>query len=145
MRVPKNIRAGHQRGSAMRPFLIILVSLFSASVAGAAEIDARSNVDAVTVYPDGATVTRVIRVDLPAGDTTLIASDFPPGLDPASLRVEGETGARIVIGSIDARAPKAVPPVNAPELEKKIEAARDQRSAVQDKIAAETARKNFAV
>jgi uncharacterized protein (TIGR02231 family) len=51
----------------------------------------------------------------------------------------------VVIGSIDARAPKAVPPINAPELEAKIEAARDQRSAVQDKIAAETARKNFAV
>jgi len=129
----------------MQRFLIILVSLFSASFAGAAEIEAHSKVDAVTVYPDGATVTRVIPVDLPAGDATLIASDFPPGLDPASLRVEGETGARIVIGSIDARAPKAVPPVNAPELEKKIEAARDQRGALEDKIEAETARKLFAV
>jgi uncharacterized protein (TIGR02231 family) len=129
----------------MRCFSIALALLFVASAAAGAEIETRSNVDSVTVYPDGATVTRVIRVDLPAGDTTLIASDFPPGLDPSSLRVEGETVAPVVIGSIDARAPKAVPPINAPELEAKIEAARDQRSAVQDKIAAETARKNFAV
>ena len=65
-----------------------------AAPALAAEIDVRSAIDAVTVYPDGATVTRLITVDLPAGDTTLIARDFPPGLDPASLRVEGESGAR---------------------------------------------------
>jgi uncharacterized protein (TIGR02231 family) len=129
----------------MRCFPIVWVLVFVASAAAGAEIETRSNVDSVTVYPDGATVTRLIRVDLPAGDTTLIASDFPPGLDPSSLRVEGETVASVVIGSIDARAPKAVPPVNAPELEAKIEAARDQRSAVQDRIAAETARKNFAV
>jgi uncharacterized protein (TIGR02231 family) len=129
----------------MRCFPIALGLLFVASAAAGAEIETRSNVDSVTVYPDGATVTRLIRVVLPAGDTTLIASDFPPGLDPSSLRVEGETAAPVVIGSIDARAPRAVPPVNAPELEAKIEAARDQRSAVQDKIAAETARKNFAV
>ena len=128
----------------MRYCPILLILLFSASVASAAEIEARSEIDSVMVYPDGATVTRVIRVDLPAGDSTLIASDFPPGLDASSLRVEGETAARIMIGAIDARAPKAVPPVNAPELENKIEAARDQRNALEDKIAAESARKHFA-
>jgi uncharacterized protein (TIGR02231 family) len=128
----------------MRRFPIIVFSLLFASTAGAAEIEARSDVDAAIVYPDGATVTRLVRVELPAGDTTLILSDFPPGLDPASLRVEGETGARLVIGAIDARPPKAVPPVVTPELEKKIEAARDQHAALEDKIAAETAHKNFA-
>src|SRR5262249_31184107 len=115
-----------------------------ASAAGAAEIEARSNIDSVTVYPDGATVTRVIRIDLPAGDSTLVAADFPPGLDPSSLRVEGEGSGRVVIGAIDARPPKAVPPGVAPELEKRMEAARDQRAALEDKIAAETARKRFA-
>ena len=69
----------------------------------AAELDVRSAIDAVTVYPDGATVTRLITVDLPAGDTTLIARDFPPRLDPASLRVEGESAAPLTIGAIDAR------------------------------------------
>ena len=68
----------------------------------AAELDVRSAIDAVMVYPDGATVTRLITVDLPQGDTTLIARDFPPGLDASSLRVEGETAARVTIGAIDA-------------------------------------------
>ena len=57
------------------------VLIFVATPALAGEIDVRSAIDSVTVYPDGATVTRIISVDLPQGDTTLIARDFPPGLD----------------------------------------------------------------
>jgi uncharacterized protein (TIGR02231 family) len=110
----------------------------------AAEIDVTSSIDAVTVYPDGATVTRLINIDLPAGDTTLIAKDFPPGLDPASLRVEGEGAAGVTIGAIDARPPRAERPVIAPEIEKRIETLRDERQLLDDKIAAETARKAFA-
>jgi len=110
----------------------------------AAELDVQSAVDAVTVYPDGATVTRLITVDLPQGDTTLIARDFPPGLDASSLRVEGETAARVTIGAIDARAPRAERPPTAPELEKRWQALKDERAALEDQIGAEAARKRFA-
>ena len=90
-------------GTSMKTTIAVAL-LFSAIVpAAAGEIDVRSSIDAVTVYPDGATVTRHITVDLPAGETTLIARDFPPGLDAASLRVEGDSPGRVVIGSIDAR------------------------------------------
>lgn len=124
---------------------VACVLIFAGSPpARAAEIDVRSAIDAVTVYPDGATVTRLIAIDLPAGDATLIARDFPPGLDPASLRVEGESAAGVTIGAIDARPPRAERPVIAPELEKRIEALRDERQVLDDKIAAETARKKFA-
>jgi uncharacterized protein (TIGR02231 family) len=110
----------------------------------AAELDVQSAVDAVTVYPDGATVTRLIAVDLPLGDTTLIARDFPPGLDASSLRVEGETGARVTIGAIDARAPRPERPPPAPELEQRSQALKDERAALEDQIGAEAARKRFA-
>lgn len=111
----------------------------------AAEMDVRSVVDAVTVYPDGATVTRLISVDLPAGDTTLIAKDFPPGLDPSSLRIEGEGAAAVTIGAIDARPPRIEQrPVIAPEIERRVETLRDERQALDDRIASETARKAFA-
>ncbi|HKS64227.1 MAG TPA: mucoidy inhibitor MuiA family protein [Xanthobacteraceae bacterium] len=110
----------------------------------AAELDVRSAVDAVTVYPDGATVTRLITVDLPRGDTTLIARDFPPGLDASSLRVEGETGARVTIGAIDARAPRPERPPTAPELEQRWQALKDERAALEDQIGAEAVRKRFA-
>jgi uncharacterized protein (TIGR02231 family) len=110
----------------------------------AAELDVRSAIDAVTVYPDGATVTRLITVDLPQGDTTLIARDFPPGLDASSLRVEGETAARVTIGAIDARSPRSERPPAAPELEKRWQALKDERASLEDQIGAETARKRFA-
>ena len=110
----------------------------------AGEIDVRSSIDSVAVYPDGATVTRVISVDLPQGDTTLIARDFPPGLDPSSLRVEGESASGVTIGAIDARPPRVERVVTPPEIERKMEALRDERASLDDRIASETARKAFA-
>jgi uncharacterized protein (TIGR02231 family) len=119
--------------------------LFAMLIApAAAQTDVTSAIDAVTVYPDGATVTRVIHVDLPAGGSVLRARDFPPGLDPASLRVEGEGGARLVIGAIDARPPRADRPPFDPALDNRIEALRDERGALGDKIEAAKARKEFA-
>jgi uncharacterized protein (TIGR02231 family) len=128
----------------MRQLPMLIFAVLAAVPAVAGEVEVRSQIDAVTVYPDGATVTRVIRVDLPGGDTTLIDRDFPPGLDPASLRIEGETSARVVIGAIDARAPRPDRPANAPEIEKQVEALRDERAALDDGIAAQSARKAFA-
>ncbi len=128
----------------MKTTLFVALVLSAIVPAAAGEIDVRSAIDAVTVYPDGATVTRHITVELPAGETTLIARDFPPGLDAASLRVEGESSARVVIGAIDARAPRPERPAAAPEIEKKIEALQDERGTLDDRIAAATARRKFA-
>jgi uncharacterized protein (TIGR02231 family) len=122
--------------------LVLLTTAF-ASPSWAAELDATSAIDTVTVYPDGATVTRVIAVDLPSGDSTLIAKDFPLGLDTSSIRVEGEGGAKLTIGTIDARTPRAAP-VNLPELDKRIEALNDQRADLQGAIDSANARRKFA-
>ncbi|MBB4370805.1 uncharacterized protein (TIGR02231 family) [Bradyrhizobium sp. cir1] len=103
-----------------------------------------SAIDTVTVYPDGATVTRVISLDLASGDSTLVAKDFPLSLDPSSLRVEGEAGAKLTIGTIDARPPRAAPPVNLPELDKRIEALKDRRADLQGAIDSAAARRKFA-
>ena len=123
--------------------LVILTAL-AAAPAQAANVDATSAVDAVTVYPDGASVTRVVMLDLAAGDNSAVMKDFPLTLDVASLRVEGEAGARLTIGAIDARPPHAAPPVNLPELDKRIEALKDERANLQGAIAAATARRKFA-
>jgi uncharacterized protein (TIGR02231 family) len=110
----------------------------------AAETDVASRVDQVTVYPDGAIVTRIIEVDLPSGDSELRAADFPPALDPASLRVEGEAAARLTIGSTDARPPRADRPPADPALEDSIETLRDERARLDGRIAAAQARRKFA-
>ncbi|MGT2502211.1 mucoidy inhibitor MuiA family protein [Bradyrhizobium guangxiense] len=121
---------------------LVLVTM-AAAPSWAADLDTSSAIDSVTVYPDGATVTRVIAVDLPSGDTTLVAKDFPLGLDTSSIRVEGEGGAKLTIGTIDARPPRAAP-VNLPELEKRIEALNDQRADLQGAIDSANARRKFA-
>jgi uncharacterized protein (TIGR02231 family) len=123
---------------------VATIAIVAAVPAMAAEIDASSQIDAVTVYPDGATVTRLIRLDLPAGDSTLLARDFPLTLDPSSLRIEGEGGARLVIGAVDARPPLPAPPANLPQIDRRIEALRDSRTALDGEIASATARRKFA-
>jgi uncharacterized protein (TIGR02231 family) len=123
---------------------IIVLTAFSAARVEAADIEAASAVDAVTVYPDGASVTRVVTVELPAGDTTLVLKDFPLKLDASSLRVEGEADAGLTIGAIDTRSPRAAPPVNLPELDKRIEKLKDERVDLDGAIAAATARRKFA-
>lgn len=123
---------------------LVLVTTAIASPSWAANVDATSTIDTVTVYPDGATVTRVISLDLASGDSTLVAKDFPLSLDPTSLRVEGEAGAELTIGTIDARPPKAAPPANLSELDKRIEALRDQRADLQGAIDSANARRKFA-
>ena len=123
---------------------LVMVAALAAAPVRAADVDASSAVDAVTVYPDGASVTRLITVDLPAGDNSAVLKDFPLTLDPSSLRVEGEAGAKLTIGAIDAKPPRAAPPVNLPELDKRIETLKDQRADLQGAINAAAARRKFA-
>jgi uncharacterized protein (TIGR02231 family) len=123
---------------------LVVVAAFAAVQAQAADLDAASAVEAVTVYPDGASVTRVIAVDIPAGDNTVVLKDFPLTLDVSSLRVEGEADARLTLGAVDTKPPRAAPPVNLPELDKRLEALKDERVNLEDAITAANARRKFA-
>ena len=124
---------------------LVVFTALATMQAKAADVEATSAVDAITVYPDGASVTRAVTADIVAGDNTLVIKDFPLTLDPSSLRVEGEAGTRLTIGAIDTRRPHAAPPVDLPELDKRIEALKDERANLQGAIAAATARRQFAV
>src|SRR5258708_5829737 len=124
---------GDQGGISMRSIATSLVTTSPVGLAGlaaaraqAADLDASSAVDAVTVYPDGASVTRVITLDLPAGDHSAVLKDFPLALDPSSLRVEGEAGTEPTLGAAPARPPPAPPPVNLPEPAKTTQALKDE-------------------
>jgi uncharacterized protein (TIGR02231 family) len=123
---------------------LVLMAAAVVTPALAADLDATSSIDAVTVYPDGASVTRVITLDLPSGDNTLVAKDFPQSLDRASLRVEGEAGEKLTIGAIDTRTPKPVAPANLSEIDKQIEALKDRRADLDGAIASAEARRKFA-
>jgi uncharacterized protein (TIGR02231 family) len=62
-----------------------------------------SKIDAVTVYPQGADVTRLTTVELPLGGHRILLSGLPAGIDPQSIRVEGAGTGQVEISSVDAR------------------------------------------
>jgi uncharacterized protein (TIGR02231 family) len=73
------------------------------AAAWAADMDVASRIDAVTVYPDAASVTRTGQLDLPAGTSTVTFRGLPIGIDPNSLRFEASAGAQVLIGSVELR------------------------------------------
>ena len=117
--------------------------LLPSAMASAAEFDLPSRVEAVTVFPDGASVTRRFAVELPAGDHVLVLGDLPLTADPGSLRVAGAGEAKLVVGSVDARQPQRFERPD-PERVQRLEALRDERLGLDDRIGAERLRKRAA-
>ncbi|MHB2165781.1 mucoidy inhibitor MuiA family protein [Alsobacter sp. R-9] len=101
----------------------------------AAEIEAESRIEAVTVFPDGASVVRAVPLRVPAGSHTIVLRGLAGTVDPASIRVEGQGSARLAIGSVDVRAvPGDAQPAVDPALEKRITARRQDRDRLQARI-----------
>lgn len=135
----------------MRALCLVLPFASLALPAMAADIALSSRVSAVTLYPQGATVTREVAFSAPAGQHDLILADLPKGTPLASVRVEVE-GARM--GGLTTRN-DYVPPRDAPEsaaliaaraeVERLEEALRLAREGIADiEIEAEAARARIA-
>lgn len=91
----------------MRPMLLpLLAATLIGSPVCAERLVSPAPVRAVTLYPDGATVTRSLRIDGAPGVHELVVTDLPPGIDAASLRVAA-TGARI--GTVSLQRDRALP------------------------------------
>src|SRR5512137_1290954 len=74
------------------PFLAVwLVGALIAlsSTAFSAEVKAGSKLTAVTVFPNGAEVTRTLTVDLAVGESTIVLEGLPGDLARQSIRVKG--------------------------------------------------------
>jgi uncharacterized protein (TIGR02231 family) len=117
--------------------------LVTATPVFAADLAASSRIAAVTLYPDGATVTRSVAFDTPAGETTLIARDFPLGLDPSSIRLTGQGDGAVSIGSVEARVVYLDAPGPDAAQDKALQDLRDQRAAVEGEVSALTVKKGF--
>lgn len=104
----------------------------------AADISATSRIDAVTVFPHGAEVTRVAQAKLEAGEHALILDDLPGELDPQSIRVEGASEGKVEIGSVDSKivaVPTAALDAERERVEAEVEALGDERSGLDQTIA----------
>jgi len=69
------------------PALLMPALLILAAPAAAETFTAEARVARVTLYPWGATVTRELRIDAPAGQHELIVPNLPLDTDASSLRV----------------------------------------------------------
>jgi uncharacterized protein (TIGR02231 family) len=90
--------------------LALLASVSAAPLAISAELPLASRIDAVTVFPDAAAVTRIGEVKLPAGQHVVLLRGLPATIDPASIRIEGASDGQLVIGSADVRRAPAQTP-----------------------------------
>lgn len=126
-----------------------LAAVFLASTALAAlagDVPTPSRVAAVTVYPQGADVTRMAEVTVAAGGQRLVLSGLPQDVDMASIRVEGEGPEGLTILSVDSRA-VALAGAAADQARRETEAAMkalaDEKAALDLAIADAEAQKQF--
>ncbi|MDT3375877.1 mucoidy inhibitor MuiA family protein [Labrys neptuniae] len=93
----------------------------------AADLGVQSKIDAVSVYPDAATVTRVIEFDIPAGENVLVAKDLPAGLDAASIRVDMREASGVSLAGTDIANALSDSPVPDAAANKTLQDLKDQR------------------
>lgn len=98
--------------------------------------------NAVTIYPDQATVTRGGSIDLPAGDSLVVLPDIPAGLLRDSVTARGTAPAAVAIGAVEVRQASFDPragDARRAELTERLRAIDDEMAAVDVRIAAQTA------
>jgi uncharacterized protein (TIGR02231 family) len=128
---------------------MVLRVLAAALMAGvsplaAAEITAASRIDGVVVYPGVASVTRLVEVEIPAGQHVLVVSGLPQSLDPNSLRVEGVSIGALQIGSVEMRAQPIVgAPAQTNEVAQRLRQLQEERARKQAGLQALTAKQQM--
>jgi len=116
----------------------IAAALFLApSLASAAESELSSRIDRVTVFPDGAVVTRLGKAELLQGASQIVLRGLPATIDPASIRVEGKGDGTFSVGAVDVRiTPGDARPVLDAVLEEKLKTLRDEKEKLSGQIGA---------
>jgi uncharacterized protein (TIGR02231 family) len=111
--------------------------IFAPSLVGAAEIELASKIDRVTVYPDGAVVTRLGKASLLEGVSQIVLRGLPASVDPASIRVEAQGDGAFSIGAVDVRqVPGEARPAIDQALEGKIRALQGEKAKLSGEISA---------
>lgn len=123
-----------------------------ATPALAADVTAPSEIDAVTVFPQGAEVTRIARVKIEAGNHVVIVRDLPSGLLLDSIRVQGEATGALELGAVDSRVFYLSEIQNAEylaserkRLEDELQKLVDRQTALNDEIAMAEQQRQFVI
>ena len=82
---------------------VFVGAAFIAVPAAADDILIDAPIRSVTVYPQGAAITRQAPIELPVGNSVAIIDEIPLGIDTSSIRVEGVGGDTATIQSVVVR------------------------------------------
>ncbi|HKD58094.1 MAG TPA: mucoidy inhibitor MuiA family protein [Hyphomicrobiaceae bacterium] len=122
--------------------MLVLSALFCVAEVEAAEVKGTTRIDAVTVFPSGAEVTRLGKVRLEAGDNVILFTDLPARAIHSSIRVEAKATGSLEIGSVDSRRtflPRSDDAIAASErkhVEDAIEKLKDDRAVLETAVQA---------
>ena len=124
-------------------FLSLLLSPMT--VINAAQINSESSIQAVTVYPGSAKITRVAKIKLAAGNNNIVIKNLPLGLNESSLRVSGEGEGSISLGSVELSRDIQQDVVQQQEkdIRDKIENLQENRHVIQDSISRNRAQLDY--
>jgi uncharacterized protein (TIGR02231 family) len=131
----------------MRSLMAFSLLLLSTAAVMSAEFKATSRIEAVTVYPAGAEVTRVGRLAIEGGEHVILFTDLPAQAVPGSIRVEGRATGALQIGSVDTRrvsvprSDEAIAATERKQIEDEIERLKDERAVLQAAVEAAQAQK----
>jgi uncharacterized protein (TIGR02231 family) len=123
----------------------LAVALLLPGLASAADLEARSCIDSVTVYASSARVTRIVKVDLDAGDVRLVLPGLTDRLVDDSLRVQGTGTARARVHgvSVDRVAGIGAAAEEARAAQERLDRLQDQDRALEDQQKGATTRRDF--
>ncbi len=124
---------------------VLIVSWVIPASAASKDLTAASRITAVTVYLDSARVTRVAKIDLPAGDARVRLENLPDQLLDHSLRVAGTGKAKAsVFGATVERVPHVETTAqDVREAQDKVTALEAQDREMEDQIKQATARREL--
>jgi uncharacterized protein (TIGR02231 family) len=117
--------------------------------ASAADVTANSVIDAVTVFPSGAEITRTVKIKLPAGEHRVLLPDLPAQTIGNSVRIEGKGTGKLEIGSVDTRrlsvpqADSAAGETERRRIETELEILRDTRAVFEGQMQAAEAQRRL--
>jgi uncharacterized protein (TIGR02231 family) len=94
--------------AAVAVVVLVLAAFAPSGASAAAPIDAGGGIDRVTVHLDGAEVTRVAEIRVPAGESQVRLTRIPLGVQPDSILVRGR-GVAASIGAVELRSEVAEP------------------------------------
>lgn len=113
--------------------------------ATAAEIAVDAPIVAVTVYPQGASVTRSLSFSAPAGESVLVLTGLPASMDAQSLRVEAPADLGVEVRSVETRSRPADPAADPARVAQmaELERLQDRIDGLDDRLEALRGRRGF--